>query len=237
MIIKTIFLAVIFIHFPENAFAWGPMTHGYLANELLRHIALLPPDISLIIRNFSQDFIYGNIMADSIIGKRFMPKDRQSHSWEFAKALSKQASKPSEKSFVYGYLCHLAADTVAHGVLTLKMKDFEHTWVEFMADSLIDRSNRLKSLKINPFVQKRNDRFLKKRVPSHVLSFNAHKRIFKGLLLLSAFADFSTVNKMNIDKIKICKLREESIFRMIDILSNGSDSFVVRESPFPYQDA
>ncbi|MFQ3573244.1 MAG: zinc dependent phospholipase C family protein [Thermodesulfovibrionales bacterium] len=234
---KVIFFTYIIIHIPDNAFAWGPMTHSYLANEMLRYLALLPPEVSIIIKNFKQDFIYGNIMADSIMGKRYMPKEKQSHSWGFAQALTQKVSTSSEMAFVYGYICHLAADTVAHRELTLKMRDFQHTWIEFLADSLVDKTNRVKSLTINRIVQKRNDRFLKKRFPSHMVSFDTHKRLFKGFLILSALANFSNVPKINIDRKKICKLHEESILRMIDILSNGFDSFVVKEDPFPFQDA
>ncbi|MCX8028307.1 MAG: zinc dependent phospholipase C family protein [Thermodesulfovibrionales bacterium] len=234
--LKVIFLTAFFVYLPEDAFAWGPMTHCYLANELLKYLALLPPDISLIIRNFKQDFIYGNIMADSVMGKRFMPKQNHSHSWEFALSLFKQASTQSEKSFVYGYLCHLAADTVAHRELTIKMKDIEHSWVEFTLDSLVDKTNRIKSLTINRLVQKRNDRFLKKSIPHHVLPFDTHKRIFKGFLVISALTNFSMINNLNINRKEICKLHEESIIRMIDVMSNGFQSCVTKEDPSPYQD-
>ena len=46
----------------------------------------------------------------------------------------------AEKAFAYGYLSHLAADTVAHEILTDDMKNMEHAWAELKADSMIKKT-------------------------------------------------------------------------------------------------
>ena len=67
---------------PAAAFAWGPLTHIYLGNELFSLGALLPAGILEIIRRYRKDFLYGNIMADIILGKKYLPDEKSSHSWE-----------------------------------------------------------------------------------------------------------------------------------------------------------
>src|SRR5512134_457428 len=114
MKITRIILVLSFLLVPAAAFAWGPLTHIYLGNELFSLGALLPAGILEVIRRYRKDFLYGNIMADIIIGKKYLPDDKCSHSWEVGFDLLRAAKTPQQKSFVYGYLSHLAADTVAH---------------------------------------------------------------------------------------------------------------------------
>jgi hypothetical protein len=228
--LKTIILTAIYLSLPENAFAWGPMTHAYLAGEVLKLGSLLPPEVWLIIGNFRQDFLYGNLMADMIIGKRYLPKDKQIHDWDFALRLMQKANTPSEKSFMYGFLSHLAADTVAHQTLTRQKVDIHHTWIEFMADRAIDNACRMRSVTIKKAVQNRNDRFLKESLSGFVFSFNTHKRIFKGVVLLSALVKKGLVQ---IDRSYLERLHNESLIRMLNVLLNGKDSPVLAISPSP----
>ncbi len=228
--LKIILANIFFFLLPDNAFAWGPMTHAYFAGEILKCGSMLPPDIWLVIGNFRQDFLYGNLMADMIIGKKYLPKDMQFHNWDFALRLMNQANTHSEKSFIYGFLCHLAADTVAHRILTKQREDIKHAWIEFMADTLIDGSCRLSSLSIKKTVQERNDQFLKKSMPNLVFSFKTHKRIFKSVVLLSAIA---RKNFDSLDRDYLEGLHNKSMTRMLDVLINGSKSPILKISPSP----
>src|SRR5208282_5053349 len=180
-----LFLVIGFILVPSFAFAWGPLTHMYLANELYSYAPLVPAGILAIIKKYKQDFLYGNLMADIILGKKYLPEDKSSHSWEVALNLLEQAEKGPEKAFVYGYLSHLAADTVAHGILTDAMLDMEHTLMEIRADSVIDKDYWLQSVTFSKAVQRRNDRFLEGSLNSFIFSFKTNKRIYKSMVFFS----------------------------------------------------
>lgn len=219
-----------FILVPSFAFAWGPLTHMYLANELYSYAPLVPAGILAIIRKYKQDFLYGNLMADMILGKKYLPHDKSSHCWEVAFNLFEQAENGPEKAFVYGYLCHLAADTVAHGMLTDDMLDMEHTWIELKADSIIDRDYWLQSVTFSRAVQRRNDRFLESSLDSFVFSFKTNKRIYKGMVFLS-FLNLRRKKVRGINKSYLCQLHDESIARMLDLIKNGRDSAVMDISP------
>ncbi|HIJ60581.1 MAG TPA: zinc dependent phospholipase C family protein, partial [Nitrospirae bacterium] len=219
--IRYIFLTSLFIAFPEIVYAWGPMTHSYLAGEVLKYGSLIPHEVWIIISNFRHDFLYGNLMADIIIGKKYMPKEKQSHNWDFAFNLMEKASAPSEKAFMYGFLCHLAADTVAHRVLTKEKIDLEHTWIEFMADTFIGNDCRFKTITIKKAVQQRNDHFLKKGIEPFIFSFNTNKKIFKGFLIVSAILKKKT-KKLNHQMLK--DLHDQSLFRMLNVLTFKKDS-------------
>jgi hypothetical protein len=219
-----------FILVPSFAFAWGPMTHMYLANELYAYAPLIPAGILAIIKKYKQDFLYGNLMADMILGKKYLPEDKSSHSWEVACNLLEQAEKGPEKAFVYGYLSHLAADTVAHGILTGDMLDMEHTWIELKADSMIDKDYWLQSVTFSKAVQRRNDRFLEGSLDSFVFSFKTNKRIYKSMVFFS-FLILNKKRRRGINESYLHQLHDESIARMLDLIKNGKDSSVMDISP------
>lgn len=130
---------------PEQAFAWGPGAHLVTGNWLLQNLSALPAVIASIIMNSPAQFLHGLLGADIFIGKGCKAKAGHSHNWESGFALLNCAQNPCQQAFAYGYLCHLAADTVAHNVF---VPGFIHTapgrgktahiYLEIQADSLID---------------------------------------------------------------------------------------------------
>ena len=226
MFIVLILLGFIFV--PSFAFAWGPLTHMYLGNEILSLSSLLPAGIYGLISKYRQDFLYGNLMADSIIGKKFLPEDKSSHSWDVALRVLRQAETDPEKAFAYGYMSHLAADTVAHGILTDDMKNMEHTWAEMKADGMIKKIYWLQSMTFSKKVQRRNDLFLESSLDRYLFSFKTNKRIYKSVVFMSFF------NKKPFKSVQreyLSDLHEESLTRMVDLLRNGTDAFVFDHSP------
>lgn len=213
---------------PTAAFAWGPLTHIFLGNEIYSFAALIPPAVMQLINKHREDFLYGNLMADMILGKKYLPDDKSSHSWETGMKLFEQAERPSEKAFVYGYLSHLAADTVAHETLTEDRRQMSHVWLEIKADSMIDKVYWLHSVTISSVVQERNDRFLENTLQSFIFSFNTNKRIYKGMVFLTFL---NKRRKHGIDRRMLSCLHDESIVRMIDILQNNKDAFVLSKKP------
>ncbi len=217
-----------FLLIPSFSFAWGPMTHMYLGSEIYSYAPLIPAGIMALLRKYRQDFLYGNLMADMILGKKYLPDDKSSHNWDVGLKLMEQAKRGPEKAFVYGYLSHLAADTVAHEALTDDKWDVGHAWIEMKADSLIHKAYWLESVTINRAVQRRNDRFLESSLDRFIFSFNTNKRIYKGMVFLSVF---NKQRKRGVDKEYISNLHDESIASVLDLLQNGKDASVLSKSP------
>lgn len=226
MLFITIFTGVLLV--PSLAFAWGPLTHLYLGNEIFSYAPLIPAGIMSLLKKYRQDFLYGNLMADMILGKTYLPDDRSSHNWDFAIRLLEQSKTGSEKAFIYGYLSHLAADTVAHEALTEDRRHMGHTWIELKADSVIDKVYWLQYITMSRAVKKRNDRFLEGSLESLIFSSRTNKRIYKGMVLLSFL---NKKRKRGIDRRHIKKLHNESISRMLDLLQNGRESAVLNKKP------
>ncbi|MFA5354639.1 MAG: zinc dependent phospholipase C family protein [Thermodesulfovibrionales bacterium] len=217
-----------FLAVPSLALAWGPMTHVYLGSEIYSYAPLIPAGIMGLLRRYRQDFLYGNLMADMILGKKYLPDEKSSHSWDMGFRLLEQATKGSEKAFVYGYLSHLAADTVAHETLTEDNGDMGHAWVEMKADSMINKAYWLQSVTISRAVQRKHDRFLEGSLDSYIFSIKTNKRIYKGMVLLSLL---NKKRRRGVDHDYIHRLHDESIAGIIDLFQNGRDASVIRKSP------
>ncbi len=222
------FLLAGFILVPSVVFAWGPMTHMYLGNELLSCAPLIPAGILALLKKHKQDFLYGNLMADIIIGKKYLPDDKCSHSWEVGLKLLDQAKAWPERAFAYGYLGHLAADTVAHEMLTDEKGNVGHTWAEMKADSLIDKAYWLQTVTISKAVRKRSDLLLENSLDRYMFSFKTNRRIYKSIVFLSCL---NKKRRRGVDRALIHDLHEESLARMIDLLTNGTESAVLARNP------
>lgn len=231
-------IIISFLLIPAVSFAWGPLTHIYLGNELFSLGALLPASLLEIIRRHRKDFLYGTLMADIIIGKKYMPKHKSSHSWEVAFDLMASARTDQQKAFVYGYMSHLAADTVAHNAYTVDRKNLGHTLMEMKADSIIDKRYWVQAIAIDRKTQVRNDLFLENTLDRFLFSFKTNKRIFKGMVF------FSVINQQGIGdfidkrlatsipvRAKIEQLHEESLDKIVDLFQNWESSEVVKVNP------
>jgi len=231
-------LIVSFILSPAVSYAWGPLTHIFLGNELYSLGALLPAGLVEIMRRYRKDFLYGTLMADIIIGKKYMPETKSSHSWEVAFDLMKSARSDQQKAFVYGYMSHLAADTVAHNIYTLDRKNLGHTLMEMKADSIIDRRYWFQAIAIDKSTQVRNDLFLESSLERFIFSFKTNKRIFKSLIFFSGmnrqrigdFIDKRFVTTIPV-RAEIEQLHEESLDRIIDLFQNWESADVVKANP------
>jgi hypothetical protein len=223
-----IFLTAGFILIPSFVFAWGPLTHLYLGNELLSLTPLIPAGILGLLKKHKQDYLYGNLMADIILGKKYLPDDKSSHSWDVGLKLLDQAGTWPERAFAYGYLSHLAADTVAHETLTDDLGNMGHTWIEMKADSLIDKTYWLQTITFSKAVRRRSDLLLENSLDSFIFSFKTNKRIYKSMVFLSLL---NKKRKRGVDPALISDLHDESLARMLDLLQNGTDASVLNRNP------
>ena len=224
---------------PSFAFAWGPLTHIYLGSEIYYLGSVLPAGIYALMRKYRNDFLYGNLMADIVVGKKYLPDEKSSHNWDVAFNLFDAANTQQQKAFVYGYMSHLAADTVAHETLTAGRKNMGHTFLELKADSIIDKQYWMQAMAIDKKVQMRNDIFMERAFERVMFSFKTNKRIFQSVVLLSGlhhekisnFIDKNIVVPSAYRNDAIKRLQEKALDRMVDLLQNGRESSVTRKNP------
>ncbi|GAB5045747.1 zinc dependent phospholipase C family protein [Thermodesulfovibrio sp. TK110] len=217
-------LITIFIFLPEPSYAWGPLTHAYLSGQIFSLSGLLATEILTMIKLYKDYFIYGNIIPDTVIGKKYLPQEKNPHSWKTGFMLLNKAKTPEEKSFAYGFLTHLAADAVLHNEIR-ELNSFQHIIFEIKADRIVDRFYWLQIMSINKKVKKISERFFEQTLLKPV-SFKTSKKIYKSLIFLSAF---NTGELKNPEVFDIFHLK--SLTAMLDILNHGENSKIISLPP------
>jgi hypothetical protein len=98
---------------PEPAAAFGPATHIYLGRHLLDGLFLVPERVAALLHAYPQSFLYGSVAADISFAKKYVPAGRHCHFWHVGEEILHAAGNDRLRAVAYGYLSHLAADTIA----------------------------------------------------------------------------------------------------------------------------
>lgn len=215
---------IIFI-FPENSYAWGPLTHAYLSGQIFSFSGLVPAGVLTIIKLYKEYFMYGNIIPDTVFGKKYLPEDKNPHSWKTGLCLLNEAKTPEEKSFAYGYLTHLAADAVLHNDIK-NLTTLQHALFELKADRVIDRYYWIQIMSINKKVKKISEKFFEQAVAQSFLSLKTSTKIYKSLIFFSAF---NTGELKNVELFE--SLHFKSLSAMIELLNNTEHSKIINLPP------
>lgn len=172
--------------------SWGPGTHIYLGSQLLKRMKrrLHRKQIRLL-EDHREPFLYGSVAADIINFKNWGGLKNHCHNWNIKERFEALIEEEHEVAFLYGYLCHLAADTVAHNhyvpfqiVYGLPPKVLGHTYWEARADSRVSEEywHVLDGLR-NTRELHENDNIINRAVRRKALSLTSNKFIFNHILL------------------------------------------------------
>ncbi len=229
----------------SSAWAWGPATHLELARELLAGKDLLPPEVAAVLTRYPYDFLYGNIAADMVVGKKFVDPLRHCHIWPVAFELHDQASSPARQSFVYGYLAHLAADIVAHNsFVPSRIVQYYHKRgaLHLYWEMRFEVSVPCVLWKYAHLISRRsrwdNDPLLAETITPTLFSFPVNRRIFNTVLLLNRTQrwqrllqrlDQSPHYALSGEDVQYFK--RKSVDNMVEILNNFKDSSLCSQDP------
>ena len=177
---------------PDQALAWGGGTHLQVGLHVLANLGQIPAATAAILSAAPNDFLYGCLAADIIVGKKFTHYLLNCHRWRVGQRVLQSASSDSEKACAYGYLCHLASDVVAHNYFVpfKTMRSFatvslRHTYWEMRFESFLDRSVWDRAREVCRTGRPLDDALLRRVVAPTIFSFGTSKRIFNSIMLLS----------------------------------------------------
>ena len=200
---------------PHEALAWGAGIHLQLGSAVLANLQALEPAMAAVIAEFPNDFLYGCIAADITIGKKFTHFLLHCHRWRIGMKILENAGTPSHQACAYGYLSHLAADTVAHNFFvpykimrsfsTLTLK---HTYWEMRFETFVDKNIWEIGRQVSQENYRANDALLRRVLSDTLFSFGTNKRIFNSILLVSRLEKWQQVLKTLSDSSRY--LLEES---------------------------
>jgi len=187
----AVFLAVVaLVVAPAVAHAWTPGTHVFLGDAVMRSLALLPPAIAALLREFPYDFLYGSIAADTSIAKKYVPVGRHCHSWNVGMEILDGAKDEPLRAFGLGYLSHLAADAVAHNyfvprqlAITSSTSGLGHSYWESRFETHLGTESARRARELILIDHSRSDGLLDRVLSPTIFSTSTNRRIFRGMVI------------------------------------------------------
>ncbi|MBW3554170.1 MAG: zinc dependent phospholipase C family protein [Gemmatimonadetes bacterium] len=175
---------------PERLFAFGPATHIYLGEQLLGSLHLLPLAVADLLRAYPLSFLYGSVAADISFAKKYVPAGRHCHYWHVGEEILAGARNDRLKAAGYGYLCHLAADTIAHNyfvprqlMLTSSTKALGHSYWEHRLDVELGEgyTSRAREVVVD-YDHAEADNLFDSVLSGTIFSFETNRRLFRGMV-------------------------------------------------------
>jgi hypothetical protein len=229
----------------ESAFAWGLMTHVELTESVLTQASVLAAGIGSLLIRYRKDFLLGNLLADVMIGKKLSLRRRHTHHWTGGLRLMENAHDDQTRAFAYGFLTHLAADTVAHNdfipqqiIRTGSTISIGHLYWELMADQYTHPATRKKIRKILAEPSEVHEQLLEDHLYPQMKWYGLNRSIFTNINRLTYGRRFNMAVKLchelsffPLQKEEILSYQGRAIDRMIDVLKNGRKSLLLKEDP------
>src|SRR5262245_43387570 len=177
---------------PTLAHAWTPGTHVFLGDAVMRSLAVLPPTVAMLLREFPHDFLYGSIAADTSIAKKYAPAGRHCHSWTVGMEIYETAAEPQLRAFGLGYLAHLAADAVAHNYFVPRQLGVTSS-TSSLGDAYCERRFRThlgvgvarRARELILIAHSRSDGLLDRVLSPTIFSTPTNRRIFRGMVIVA----------------------------------------------------
>jgi len=192
MHLATLSLFFICLLIPEQAFAWGAGVHLSLGARLLANPQALPTALQTLLAAWPLDFLYGCVAADITLGKKYTHYLEHCHNWRIGLKILDSAKIPAHQACAWGYLAHLAADTVAHNYFvpfkmtrTFNTVMLKHTYWEMRAEDKVEEEIWQLARELSKEDYRSHDIMLSSVLSDTVLSFRANKRLFNSMLLIS----------------------------------------------------
>jgi len=197
----------------------------------------LPHDKAQLIGEERQSFAYGSLAADLINFKTFGGHYNHCHRWTIVDDMLELAESPAEEAFAFGYLSHLAADTIAHNHYVpyhlarygRGAKGLGHLYWEVTADRFVPeaRWNQMGELKGDKRLD-RLDELVHRTVARRVLPNRANKVLFQHVLLSSErdtwrrhMARLQPLERVKLDESFLDRFRDAATDRAVLALTPG----------------
>ena len=191
---RLLILLLLLLLIPVDAFAWGAGVHLSLGLRLLAAPEALSAALQALLASHPFDFLYGCIAADITLGKKHTHHLDHCHNWRIGLKLLEQSKRESQaaEACAYGYLAHLAADTVAHNyfvpyklAMTYNTIVLNHAYWEIRADLGVRDETWETAQELAKRDNRQLDKLLNKILADTIFSFRTNKQIFNSMMLIT----------------------------------------------------
>jgi len=217
-------VALAILAYPSDAHAWGPLAHLNFSAQALASLGTIQPGLRQLLADFGDEFLYGSLAADIVVGKNMARYLYHCHNWRVGFNVFKHAKPGGEQAFALGFLSHLAADTVAHNyfvpyktVASYHKVNTRHAYWELRYDQRMDKALSRLAKQVTTRAIRNHDDYLERMLyGSSVLPFRVSKQLFRSLLAAARIGRFGQVSSLTF-------ARERSLSLEPDLVTDTND--------------
>jgi hypothetical protein len=237
-------VALLILAYPSDAQAWGPLAHLDFSAQALANAGSLQPLLRQVLQDFGDEFLYGSLAADIVVGKNMARYLYHCHNWRVGFDVLKQARAGAEQSFALGFLSHLAADTVAHNyfvpfktVASYHKANTRHAYWELRYERRMDHALSLVARQVTTRSIRDHDDYLERMLSrSSVLPFGVSKQLFRSLLATARLGRIGRLSRLALARERnlvlepdlVKETRELAIRSVLGVLAEGERSEAAR---------
>ncbi|MFZ5469437.1 MAG: zinc dependent phospholipase C family protein [Myxococcota bacterium] len=231
---------------PSEALAWGPLAHLEFSSSALQHASSFTPALRQLLSHHAAEFLYGSLAADIIVGKNLARYAVHCHNWAIGFQVLGQAKGDAQKAFSFGFLAHLAVDTIAHNyyvpyktVQGFRRRASGHAYWELRYDQRL--SPELWKLARHVCQQKyrEHDEHLERTLcTSYVIPFSISKKLFSGLLLAARLEKWQRLSEvlagereLSLHEEEVQECKKLAVGQIVEMLQNGDAAACTQADP------
>jgi hypothetical protein len=232
---------------PDTAYAWGPLAHLDFGLGAVARAAVLAPAVARLLKHHTHHYLYGTLAADLVLGKNFAPYGVHCHNWQVGFRVLRAAELEDEESvsFAFGFLTHLAADTVAHNyyvpykmVESFGKRGTKHGYWEMRFDAAV-RSEVWKTARaVSHAHYRRHDILLQRTLTGQHLPFALNRQVFSSLLLAVRRKSYAGILRLStrreeqtLTEEQMRECEEMAATSIVDVLAHRERSRVLQADP------
>jgi Zinc dependent phospholipase C len=231
---------------PGHAYAWGPLAHIDFARTALEDLGGVSQVIRILLQKCGNQYLYGALAADIIVGKNLAPYAVHAHNWRVGFKVLDQSKGDAERAFAYGYLAHLAVDTIAHNyyvpykvVTSFGRRRTGHAYWEMRYDQQLDADLWQVARRVTRRGLRRHDLFLKEAlVGAYVLPFALSRRFYETLLVSARLKKWQRMSQLvaaerNLPLLpaEVIEMKTLAVEQVRDLLRHGENARCTQADP------
>jgi hypothetical protein len=224
---------------PEQAHAWGPVTHLVHGSQILDSLSIVPAALQEILATHRSSYLYGCIAPDIMHAKRYTRTVyTHCHCWRVGWQVVAACRTDRERAFAHGYLSHLVGDVHSHNhfvpvrlVTTYASIGLGHVYWEARFDAAQPGApwQLVRSVLSQPTDDL--DDLVERTVERTLFSFRTNKRIFSSLLLVQQLERWQQLvrevgrrSRHRIEPDEIQRFNTVCVDAIRDLLRHGPES-------------
>jgi hypothetical protein len=241
MNLRLLFILLLLLVLPVDALAWGVGIHLTLGTRLLAAPEALPGALQILLAAQPMDFLYGCIAADITLGKKFTHYLEHCHNWRVGNKILERARQEgaAAEACAYGYLAHLAADTIAHSyfvpfklAMTYNSVLLNHAYWEMRAETGVDKKIWKLAHQLAKNDNSRLDNILSLSLSDTIFSFRTNKQLFNSMMLVSRLQQWNKLLQTMANRSKWAFEEEEHAEYMVLALEAINGILADARSPY-----